>query len=267
MVSTGEKAPRLMIVSDLDNTMVDHQDPAHSSLLRFNDIWKSDFAHDSLLVFSTGRSPTLYKELREHVPLLTPGILIMSVGTEIVYGDSLTPDSGWESFLNEGWNRETIVTAAKSIPNLTFQAESEQRPHKVSFSVAKDVAPQIIQTLSSKLQEAGLRVKFIYSGGSDLDILPQEAGKGGALAYLLKKFTNEGRRPTDVLACGDSGNDAELFEVEGANGVIVGNAMDELVQWYEKQSSKDHVFRATKRCASGIVQAIEHFHFLQATSN
>lgn len=251
--------PKLMLVSDLDFTMVDHKDPSHSSLRQFNALWESKYAKDSLLVFSTGRSPTAYKAIASEVPLLTPGITILSVGTEILYGESMTPDSGWLNVLNENWNREEVVEEATKFPSLRWQTESEQRPHKVSFHVEKSEALGIIETLRERLQSRGLKVNIIYSGGYDLDLLPERAGKGKALSYLLNKLQEEERKPLNTLACGDSGNDQELFTVAGAKGVIVGNAMEELVQWYEKQSNVDHLFRATERCAGGIIEAINHF--------
>jgi hydroxymethylpyrimidine pyrophosphatase-like HAD family hydrolase len=86
--------PRFCIVSDLDHTMVDHHDTQFTSLLGFNRMWASKFAHDSLLVFSTGRSLELYKQLRTEAPMLTPDLLICSVGTEI-YHTRDRPRAGW----------------------------------------------------------------------------------------------------------------------------------------------------------------------------
>ncbi|XP_057848709.2 sucrose-phosphatase 1 [Cryptomeria japonica] len=251
--------PELMLVSDLDFTMVDHDDPSHQSLLNFNSLWAAEYAHNSVLVFSSGRSPQRYNELRGQVPLLTPAIHVLSVGTEIFYG--LQPDATWLNLLDQGWNRDIVFEEAKMFPQLQLQEESEQRPHKISFYLNKEEAPKVQEQLLSRLQSRQLDVKLIYSGGIAFDVLPKMGGKGEALAYLMRKMKKDGSLSKNVLVCGDSGNDIELFTVEGVHGVIVSNAQEELIQWYKSHNFINKVYHASERCAGGIIQALQNFNF------
>lgn len=99
---------------------MDHLDKSHTGLLRFNNLWAAEYAHNSLLVFSTGRSLEKYTQLRTQFPLLTPALCIFSVGTEICYGANMEPDQDWVNYLNEGWNQAVVLEEVKRL-NLRLQ--------------------------------------------------------------------------------------------------------------------------------------------------
>ncbi|KAH7352656.1 hypothetical protein KP509_19G056600 [Ceratopteris richardii] len=202
-----------------------------------------------------------FMELQKDAPVLTPDILILSVGTEIRLGSSLEVDKVWAQELDDGWDRDIIVQEALKMPDLRFQEEPDQGSHKVSFKVDRSKGEEMQNILSMRLLNRGLKVRVVYSSGVDLDVLPYKAGKGQALSYLVAKLNENGMIHKNVLVCGDSGNDIDLFTVKGVHGVIVSNAQEELVKWHWLNNSNGNILRASQRCAAAIVEALHHFNF------
>lgn len=262
------KRPRLLVVSDLDWTMVDHDDKDHKGLREFNALWQEKLSRDSLLVFSTGRSHALYEQLRREVPLLAvPDVLICSVGTEIFFenerkresGDgeiaAPVPDSRWIDALNAtGWSRDAVAEAAlASTPALKLQAESEQRPHKVSFHLegGRDAAAAgALKSLDAALKKLGFGTTVIYSGGVDVDVLPAGASKGAGLRFLLSELAaGAGAPEKGVVAAGDSGNDVELLAAGEGGEEDEGG----VVEAGEKEKDPGEWGGVSARCPPGVV--------------
>lgn len=244
-----------LFVTDLDHTFVGN-DKALVELSEMLSQHRQEYG--TKIVYATGRSPVLYRELQVEKNLIEPDGLVCSVGTEIYLNNSDAPDADWSDILSPGWNRELVFSVAKSFPELAPQPDSEQRPFKVSFFVKQEFADKILPQIETKLQKYGLNIKLIYSSGIDLDIVPLNSDKGQAMQFLRQKWQFAAEQ---TVVCGDSGNDIALFAVGNERGIIVGNARPELLQWHTEYPA-DYRYLAQDVCAGGILEGLKYFGFL-----
>jgi len=246
-----------LFVTDLDNTLVG-DDNALKELNQRLSQHRQEYG--TKIVYATGRSRSIYHDLKLEMQLLDPDALIAAVGTEIYDDDGQdTPDPAWAEKLSQGWDRDLIVATAAHYSDLVTQPDSEQRPFKVSYYLTEEAAVEVVPRLESLLTERGLDAKLIYSGSKDLDILPRQADKGLAVQFLKQKWGFDG---TQTVVCGDSGNDIALFSVGEERGIIVGNARPELRKWYDENPA-DYRYMAQASCAGGILEGLHHFGFLE----
>jgi sucrose-6-phosphatase len=244
---------RSLLITDLDNTLVGNLE----ALNLLNDrLMEARQQQEILLVYSTGRSLTSYRHLCTTTPLLTPDVLITSVGTEIYRSGQALADAEWSTQLQQNWDRSLVQQVASQFKSLNPQPEPEQRPFKVSYFLDVDMAESVMAEVAEALRSQGLSCQLIYSGGKDLDILPEGADKGKAMQFVQAQYEIG---DTHTVACGDSGNDIALF---GKNkGIIVGNAQSELLSWHA-QNLAAHRYLATAQYAAGMLEGLMHFGFL-----
>ncbi|MFW6359912.1 MAG: sucrose-phosphate phosphatase [Chroococcales cyanobacterium] len=245
-----------LFITDLDHTLVGDD----AALEKLNEqLGQHRQVYGTKIVYATGRSLTLYRQLTQEKPLLTPDALITAVGTEIYLNPNQDIfDSAWADKLALGWNREKIVAIAGEFSDLIPQPETEQNPFKVSYFISDQIASDLIPELESALKNQNLSIQLIYSGGKDLDILPQNSDKGLAIEYLRRKWNMESH---NTVVCGDSGNDIALFSIPNKSGILVGNAQPELLQWYE-ENANDSLYLAKAACAGGILEGLYSFNLL-----
>lgn len=246
---------KFLLVTDLDNTLVG-DDTALANLNHHLSRHRQE--HGSLLVYSTGRSLSLYQQLKDEKQLLEPDAVVAAVGTEIYRQGSNQPDSDWSEKLAQGWDRDLVMATTAHFSDLVPQPETEQRPFKISFFLTQEAAVEVLPQLEELLQERELDVKLVYSSGKDLDILPRWGDKGQAMVFLRQGF---GIDPDRTVACGDSGNDQALFATGEERGILVGNARAELLEWHYANPSANH-YLARAGFAGGILEGLHHFDFL-----
>lgn len=253
-MTQGIAMAAFLFVTDLDHTLVGN-DLAMAQLNGQLDAHRRQ--HGTTIVYSTGRSLTSYRQLKAEKPLLDPDILIVSVGTEIYLANSDSPDLTWAEVLSVNWDRDQVVAIANQF-DLTPQPTSEQRPFKVSYFLAAAIAVELLPKLQAILDAKGLEAQVVYSGGKDLDILPCRANKGKALTFVREHLDIS---PDRTVACGDSGNDLSMFCDRAERGIVVGNAMPELLTWHHANPSSTR-YLAKKSCAGGILEGLHYFGFL-----
>jgi sucrose-6-phosphatase len=240
----------LLLVTDLDNTLVgDDQGTA-----KLNQ-WLSEAREQVHLAYSTGRSYDSARRLMTERALLEPDYWITAVGTEIYTQRSLDPT--WAGQLSTDWDRTAVASMAEGFKALERQPEPDQGRWKVSFYLQNLAEAAALADLQEQLNSAGLSAQVIFSGSRDVDIVPTAGNKGNATTYLREHLSV---KPEETLVCGDSGNDISLYQQQ-ERGVIVGNALPELLRWYEQQGQPHHYLaRATYAC--GILEGLDYFKFL-----
>jgi sucrose-6-phosphatase len=250
-----------LFVTDLDYTLVGDD----RALERLNlELDRHRQTYGTKIVYATGRSITLYRELAAEKNLLNPDALISSVGTEIYFDSNYeTPDGDWSQKLSVGWNRELVEKTATKFAELIPQQTSEQRTFKVSYLIKEEAAKEVLPKLNYLLENLNLKFNLIYSGGKDLDILPLDADKGLAVKYLQDKWQINSEK---TVVCGDSGNDIALFSVGEERGIIVGNARSELLSWYDANKA-DYRYLAQSFYANGILEGLRYHQFIANENN
>jgi len=213
-----------LFCSDLDGTLVGNPESSQ----RFKTAWeKIPERRRPLLVYSSGRLvDDMHRFFEETTVLPKPDYSIAGVGTQVYDERNGRMLEEFNEHLAAHWNLDRVREIASHFPGLRPQAPEFQHAFKSSWFI-DHATPAVLRELKEQLTKAGVKVKVVYSSGRDLDILPHNATKGGALEWLCQRL---GIPLAQVLVAGDTGNDSSMFLLPGVRGIIVENAQPELFE-------------------------------------
>ncbi len=241
-------APIRLFSADLDGTLLGNPESAQ----RFKKAWEAlDRTSRPLLVYNSGR---LVDDLRRFIAdgtLPEADYYIGGVGTQVYDVGAAQMLEALRDHLADGWDLAKVREITAKFPGVRPQPDEFQHEFKSSWFLER-AAPEAIRELKRQLTEAGLHVKVIYSSARDLDVLPRNATKGGALRWLCERLSV----PFDaVLVAGDTANDASMFRLPGVRGIIVENALPELFE-----ATVDlPTFNSRHILADGVLDGLCHY--------
>ncbi len=241
-------APIRLFSADLDGTLLGNPESSQ----RFRTAWEAvDRATRPLLVYNSGR---LIDDLRRFVDngtLPAAEYYIGGVGTQVFDVRTGRIMAELHEHLAHGWNLARVREIVGALPGVRPQPDEFQHEFKSSWFLER-ASPETIRELRRLLVEAQLNVKIVYSSARDLDVLPFNATKGGALRWLCGRL----EIPLDaVLVAGDTANDASMFRLPGVRGIIVENALPEL---YEATVDLP-VYSSRHILADGVLDGLCHY--------
>ncbi len=236
-----------LIITDLDNTLTGDE----HALAEFADLIRSN-EHIGFGI-ATGRRLDSAMDLIEQLGLPKPDLIDTDVGTQLHYGEQLTPDLSWRKSIGYAWQPDEIRKVLDELPGVFQQSQEKQSEFKISYEIDTSVCPSI-RSIKKKLREAGLRAKVVMSLGMYLDIIPVRGGSDLSMRHVLWKW---GFAPEHVLVAGDSGNDAGML-LGRTLGVVVANHSKEL----NRLRNSPRIFFASRAHAAGILEGIQYYNFL-----
>ena len=236
-----------LIITDLDNTLTGDTE----ALAEFNELIRE---HEQIgFGIATGRRLDSAMEMIEELGLPKPDVIDTDAGTQLHYGDSLTPDRSWRKAIGYAWKPDEVRRVLDDLPGFYLQEEKHQSEFKVSYEIDPEKSPSATR-IKKLLREAGVRAKVVLSLGMYLDIIPVRGGSEVSMRHLLWKW---GFSPENVLVAGDSGNDAGML-LGRTLGVVVGNYSREL----ERLRKRPRIYFADAPHARGILEGIDYYQFL-----
>ena len=239
---------RRLLVTDLDGTLVGGNEADLQALLQT----LAPVRDSTTLVYVSGGSLAEQVAAIDEHQLTPPDYIISAVGTEIHRLPGENPVDEWYRYIQPAFNREGIVDFLnEQFPNLDYQPLENQSPLKISC-FWEAATPVDLDDLQHALLEAGLPTKLVYSRDVYLDIIPERAGLGPAVKFLMDSLMLS---PNQVYVCGDSGNDIDLFQY-GFRGIVVGNATHNL-----KKAVQLRAYFSHRPFAAGLLEGLNHYKF------
>jgi sucrose-6-phosphatase len=249
-MASADRMPRAnirLVATDLDGTLLGNPE----AVWRFSEAWSTiNSAQRPLLAYNTSRTLADTRSLIGARRLPEPEFILGSLGTEL-YDSLYNHGEEFQSQFGQVWDGKRVDEVVSATSGVRRQPGDRAHPFRSSWFLVR-ASREDIDDLERRLRAAKLDVAIIYSCRYFLDVVPAQAGKGKALAWLCRQLSIP---LNHVLVAGDTADDASMFLLPGVQGILVENALPELLA--TTLNHRPYIARAPM--ADGVLEGLEHF--------
>ncbi len=256
-------AEGLLICTDLDRTLIPNGEAEESPQARTR-FAKLAVRPEITLVYVSGRHLELIVEAVRDYNLPRPDYVVADVGSSIyTFSEKINkkkpkPWTNWRETLARDWagqSPQDIQALFRDLSDLRLQEAAKQNDFKVSYDAPIDIdSERLLHTMQQRLSQRRLQARLIWSVDEKskvglLDILPAQASKYHALAFMMKQL---GFSAEHTVFSGDSGNDMEVL-ISPIPAVLVANSTDEVKTQARHLSEKEGTSHALYLAGGGFL--------------
>jgi len=237
------------VFTDLDQNLLGNQ-PA---LLHFSEVVQKNRKCVTFGVATSRRLDAALAVIKKNA-IPYPDVLISSLGTRIHYGQALIEDDYWIDHIDHDWNPNRVRRVLSNVSGLILQPKTEQSKFKVSYHYDQKKAPSFDEIVTL-IRQHEITANVLCSFGQLIDIIPSRASKGQSLRYVAQRLDIPLEQ---ILVAGGSGADEDMMR-GNTLAVVVGNRHHEELSHL---ADLERIYFADQPHAAGILEAIEHYNFL-----
>eukprot|EP01084_Bolivina_argentea_P165054 286838_1 len=195
-------------------------------------------------------------------------------------------DQTYEAILSYGWNQsfakqihEEVYEQYNVLKILPVGCKSLESFHVSVLCEGKHLAQQIEQYYVKRINEYNNSKRnkqdymyihsFICMEKSMKDwnrnhrywtvFTPERACKGSAIEFIRKRLKLKER---EIICVGDSANDISMLSIDGYNSVIVANASQELLNFYNTQAmngNNETIIKTIKETTLDVIEGLKYY--------
>jgi len=227
-------------------------------LLEFTQFIKAHRKHLGFGI-ATGRTRDSILDAIKRNKIPIPDFLIAGLGSEIYYTKDIILDRQWMKHIDHLWSPSSIWPLMDSLPGMRLQENKHQSRFKISYYYDSRSAPSV-EEINAYLRQNDQAVNTTLSLGQYLDITPLRASKGNAMRYVAQKWDIP---LENILVAGGSGADEDMMRGASLAVIVKNRHREELKDISEGQK----IYFSEQSFSAGIIEAIEHYDFLNQIQN